>query len=102
MRVRILALGVNGSTYKTTEKSLKDLGIEIEPMKKLLRSLHQHAVETLHAIVIQRRKLDSTLIRQHPAASLRLKDAPIPPRIQPHLRLAGSLTVQSGGSVINA
>ena len=65
VRPRIVTLGVSGTIYKTTQNSLMDVGIETEPMKKLLRALHQHAVETLHGIVIQRRKLDSTLIRHH-------------------------------------
>ena len=65
VRQRIVALGVSGTIYKTTQSSLKDVGIETEPMKKLLKTLHQHAIESLHSIVVQRRKLDTTLIKHH-------------------------------------
>ena len=63
VRLGIVALGVSGTIYRTTQHALKDVGIETEALKKLLRSLHQHAVESLHGIVVQRRKLDSTLIK---------------------------------------
>ena len=64
VRLRIVTLGVGGTIYKTTQNSLEDVGIRAEPMKKLLRTLHRHmhAVETLHGIVVQRRKLDASLI----------------------------------------
>ena len=63
VRLGILAFGVGGTIFKTTRDALKDVGIEPNPLKKLLRDINTHSVQCLHNIVVQRRKMDSDLLK---------------------------------------
>ena len=65
VRLGKFAPGVSRTIFRTTQHVLKDVGIETEVLQKLTRALHQHAVATLHGIVVHRIncKLDSTLIK---------------------------------------
>ena len=62
-RLGILAFGVGGTIFKTTQDALRDVGVMPTEMKKLLASINTHSVECLHNIVIQRRQLDSQALR---------------------------------------
>ena len=52
-----IILGVSGSHYHTTTDALKQIGIEHTQADSLMLKLHEHAVTTLHTIVMSRRVL---------------------------------------------
>ena len=51
-------LGFSGSHFHTTTHAFKQLGIEHSAMATLMRKLHEHAVTSLHNIVVSRRVLE--------------------------------------------
>ena len=98
----IIASRVGNTIYKTTQSTLQDMGNETEPINKLFRILHQHAVESEEATckAMYRHcdvKKDSwtghgaNIICTHrpPGDS---RDVLFPIQTQPLLGLAGSLT----------
>ena len=62
-RLAILTFEVGGTLYKPTKDALRDVGITPAEMKKLLKELHLHSIESLHNIVIQRRMLELQALR---------------------------------------
>ena len=53
-----IILGVSGAQCHTTTDALKQLGIERSQASTLMLKLHEHAVTSLHKLVISRRVLE--------------------------------------------
>ena len=57
-------LGFSGSHFHTTIHAFKQLGIEHSAMTSLMRKLYEHAVTSLHNIVVSRRVLERSSQRK--------------------------------------
>ena len=62
-RLLILTFGVGGTIYTRTQDALQGVGVSPTDMIKLLKAIHLHSVACLHNIVVQRRQLDSEILK---------------------------------------
>ena len=61
--LQILTFGVGGTVFEQTKTFMHDNGISPNDTTHLLNQIHLHSVQCLHNIVVQRRQLDTQILR---------------------------------------